>query len=95
VREALIRATGGNPLALTELARTGPSGRLADQLLPHAVVPLGRRLADAFECRANLLSEQQNLLALVIASEVGLSSTVVPAGRPKLCPDPHAGHLSR
>ncbi|RDI45245.1 helix-turn-helix transcriptional regulator [Nocardia mexicana] len=69
VRDALIEATTGNPLALIELSRTGASGQLALDLMLRGTVPLSLRLQEAFVRRVDLLPADSRLLALVVAAE--------------------------
>jgi DNA-binding CsgD family transcriptional regulator len=58
-RGRLIRETGGNPLALIELAASGPGG----------LAPGGSRVLDAFGARAERLPRPARLALLVVAAE--------------------------
>ncbi|WP_030471899.1 helix-turn-helix transcriptional regulator [Lentzea aerocolonigenes] len=69
VREALIESTGGNPLALAELVRTGAEGGLAHDLVMGGTVPLSSSLQSAFARRVDELSPDARLLTLVFAAE--------------------------
>jgi ATP/maltotriose-dependent transcriptional regulator MalT len=69
VREALIESTGGNPLALAELVRTGAAGALAHDLVMGGTVPLSSSLQRAFARRVDELAPDSRLLTLVFAAE--------------------------
>lgn len=79
VADRLYRATAGNPLALTELARDAP--RLALAAL-EAPIPVPSRVSDVFLRRARGLDgAAQRLLVLAAAGDIGDVATLEHAAR--------------
>lgn len=77
--ERLHRATGGNPLALLELA--SDAARLASE--PYGPIPISTTVADAYLRRFGKLPEAtRRLLVLAAASDGGEPALLARAGRP-------------
>lgn len=76
-RGTLIAATGGNPLALTELADERCSDDLASEIALSGRVPLGTRLQNLLSRRISWLPAEVQRALLVIASEVDCAYTAV------------------
>ena len=80
LRERVLRAADGNPLALVELPVA--IERLGDGVLPPADLPLTDRLEQAFATRSAELPERTRTLLLVAALDDGQElETVLDAGR--------------
>lgn len=80
VRDAVLRATGGNPLALTELAAAGPPERLSEDVTTGLAVPLGPRLWVAYTRHLDELPpETRMLLVAAAAEEAGRTEVVLGA----------------
>jgi DNA-binding CsgD family transcriptional regulator len=69
VREHLVRATGGNPLALLELPRLLSDDQLAGRELLRDPVPVGETMEAAFLERARTLPRHSQTLLLLAAAE--------------------------
>jgi len=69
VGERLIRATGGNPLALAELSRELSASQLSGLAPLPDPIPIGRRLEQAFLRRAASLPPDSRFLLLLVAAE--------------------------
>ncbi|TCO55937.1 helix-turn-helix transcriptional regulator [Actinocrispum wychmicini] len=82
VREQLITDTGGNPLALVELAgQLSVAQRRGTEPLPDHI-PLGKRLLRAYTERADQLPATTRLAVLVVAADdTGGLDTVLAAAR--------------
>ncbi|WP_245930314.1 helix-turn-helix transcriptional regulator [Allonocardiopsis opalescens] len=79
LREAVLAASGGNPLALIELAGLGGSGGLAELPLT-GTLPVGDRVRTAFARRARALPpDSRELLLVAAAEETGRTATVTGA----------------
>ena len=73
----IIAGTGGNPLALTEVARELSPGQLAGaEVLPEPL-PIGGSLEEAFGRRVGRLAPEARLLLAVAAAEPGASQPLV------------------
>lgn len=82
VRDAVLRATGGNPLALTELVAAGPPQQLSEDIITGLAVPLGPRLWAAFTRHLDELPPPTCLFLLVAAAEeAGRTEVVLAAGQ--------------
>ena len=80
-RAAAVTATGGNPLALVELARLDPVQRLVD-IAAAITIPLGGRLSAAYRAPIAALPAQTRAILLVAAAErKGWVGPVLAAGR--------------
>ncbi|TQJ05755.1 AAA ATPase-like protein [Amycolatopsis cihanbeyliensis] len=80
VGAALITATGGNPLALVELARVRSRRALVDEALVQGTVPVGARLRGWFTVQVDRLPRlSRNLLVVAAAEETGSLVTVLGA----------------
>nr|WP_042188279.1 AAA family ATPase [Kibdelosporangium sp. MJ126-NF4]CEL18059.1 putative transcriptional regulator [Kibdelosporangium sp. MJ126-NF4]CTQ90712.1 putative transcriptional regulator [Kibdelosporangium sp. MJ126-NF4] len=78
---AVIAATGGNPLALVELARARSRHAVIDEVLARGTVPLGDRLRTWYTGQLSRLSgECRDLLVVVAAEESGSPAAVLAAG---------------
>ena len=69
VRDHLVRATGGNPLALLELPRLLSEDQLAGREVLRDPVPIGQTVEAAFLERARTLSADSQKLLLVAAAD--------------------------
>ncbi|MFP3992509.1 AAA family ATPase, partial [Streptomyces sp. E11-3] len=76
-RRSVVAAVGGNPLALEELVRLGPSPEVAENLALTGTAPLGRRLRAVYAERTRKLPEPVRTLLLVAAADVGGRTDVV------------------
>lgn len=82
VRDAVLRTTGGNPLALIELTAAGPPEQLSEDVAAGLAVPMGQRLSVAFTRDLDELSAETRMLLLVAAAdEAGRTDVVLGAGR--------------
>lgn len=82
VRDAVLRATGGNPLALVELTAAGPPEQLGEDVTTGFAVPLGPRLWVAFTRHLDELPPATRMLLLVAAvEEAGRMDVVLDAGQ--------------
>jgi tetratricopeptide (TPR) repeat protein len=80
VRDHLVRATGGNPLALLELPRLLSEDQLAGREVLRDPVPIGQTVEAAFLGRARALSgDSQKLLLLAAADDSGDTRLVMRA----------------
>ena len=80
--DAVLAATGGNPLALLELAEHGDLGRVVADFALTGTVPVGSRVRKAFLRRVLALPEAARSLLLVAAAEdTGRLDTVLGAAR--------------
>jgi DNA-binding CsgD family transcriptional regulator len=80
VREHLVRATGGNPLALLELPRLLSEDQLAGRELLRDPVPIGETMEAAFLGRARTLpGDCQTLLLLAAAEDSGETRLILRA----------------
>lgn len=70
-RDALVAATGGNPLALIELARLDESERALPDLAMTGTLPVGARVRAAFLRQVEALSADGRAALLVAAAEEG------------------------
>jgi ATP/maltotriose-dependent transcriptional regulator MalT len=68
-RDALVEATGGNPLALTELARNGQREQLVVNALLTRTVPVDEALRDLFAGRVSSLPAASRQALVVAAAE--------------------------
>jgi DNA-binding CsgD family transcriptional regulator len=67
--ESVLRATGGNPLALVELAELGERDHLIEDLALTGTVPVSARVRRAFLRRVHALPADSRALLLVAAAE--------------------------
>jgi hypothetical protein len=75
---AVVAATGGNPLALAELARARPAQ--VDEALLQGTVPLGTQLREWFSARLDRLpAPSRDLLVIAATEETGSLATVLAA----------------
>ncbi|WP_246438218.1 ATP-binding protein [Lipingzhangella halophila] len=80
LRDTVLAATGGNPLALTELAAFGDPDRLLADLALTGTVPVGDRLRGAFLRRITALpADSRDVLLVAAAEETGSTEAVVGA----------------
>ncbi|WP_405152084.1 AAA family ATPase [Sphaerisporangium sp. NBC_01403] len=79
-RDALVAATGGNPLALIELARLDESDRAMPDLVMTGTLPVSARVRAAFLRQVDALSADGRAALLVAAAEeTGDAGTVLGA----------------
>ncbi|GAA3637800.1 LuxR family transcriptional regulator [Microbacterium awajiense] len=64
-----VQYTGGNPLALRELAAEWSADELTASALAHSPVPIGRRLDQIYSARLSELPEQTRAWLLLAATE--------------------------
>ena len=69
LRDRLLVETGGNPLALLELASTLSEGQLSGAEAVLAPLPVGARVERAFLARVHALPEETRTLLLVAAAD--------------------------
>jgi DNA-binding CsgD family transcriptional regulator len=82
VRDQVVTETGGNPLALLELARGLTSEELAGGFGPLRATPLSAAIEESFERRIDALpAESRRLLQLAAADPTGDASLVWRAAR--------------
>ena len=94
VAARIIAETGGNPLALVEVARELSPAQLAGaELLPEPL-PTGGSLEQAFSRRVSRLPPETRLLLAVAAAEPGASQAVVWRTAEQLGIDPEAAALA-
>ncbi|MCK2241716.1 MULTISPECIES: AAA family ATPase [unclassified Crossiella] len=84
VRAAVLGHTGGNPLALVELAALGSPGEVAGELALHGTVPVGARIRAAFQRRLHALPEPSRSALLLAAAEDSGHTAVVLGALPRL-----------
>lgn len=81
VHDTVLAVTGGNPLALTELAAFDDRERLLADITLTGSAPVGERLRAAFLRRINTLPEDgRDLLLVAAAEDTGNTDTVLGAG---------------
>jgi DNA-binding CsgD family transcriptional regulator len=68
-RDALVAATGGNPLALIELARLAEPDRAMPDLAMTGTLPVSARVRAAFLRQVDALSKDSRMALLVAAAE--------------------------
>ena len=86
----IAAGTGGNPLALVEVARELSPGQLAgSEVLPEPL-PIGRSLEKAFSRRVSRLPPETRLLLAVAAAEPGASQDQLWRAARELGIDPDA-----
>ena len=73
----IVQQTGGNPLALTELARQGDLNRLAFAAIAGSPLPIGRRLEAHYSARVGELSADARQWLLTAAAESTGDAAVV------------------
>lgn len=79
-RDSVLAVTGGNPLALTELAALDDRDRLPADIALTGNAPVGDRLRAAFRRRIGTLPhEVRELLVVAAAEETGSTKTVLGA----------------
>ena len=69
IRRYIVEATGGNPLALREVATALTPAQLGGRVAMPDPLPVGRRVGQAFLLRARGLSSDARTLLLVAAAE--------------------------
>ncbi|WHT22833.1 AAA family ATPase [Crossiella sp. CA-258035] len=84
VRAAVLGHTGGNPLALVELAALGGPGEVAEELALRGTLPVGARIRAAFQRRLDALPEQARAALLLAAAEDSGRTAVVLGALPRL-----------
>ncbi|HEX6342061.1 ATP-binding protein [Umezawaea sp.] len=90
--DAVLAATGGNPLALLELAEHGDLGQVVADFALTGTVPVGSRVRTAFLRRVSALPPSARSLLLVAAAEdTGRLDTVLGAARRLGVPDDALG----
>jgi len=86
----IVAGTGGNPLALTEVARELSRGQLAGaETLPEPL-PIGSSVEEAFGRRVSRLAAEARLLLAVAAAEPAASQALVWRAAEQLGIDPEA-----
>ena len=81
---ALVASTGGNPLALTELALEADPQRLTLTAMAQSPAPIGRRLEAHYTSRVQELSSDARMWLLVAAAESAGDAGVVRAASARL-----------
>ncbi|MEZ3160431.1 AAA family ATPase [Microbacterium sp. BWT-B31] len=84
VVSALTASTGGNPLALTELALESDPQRLTLAAIAQSPAPIGGRLEEHYTARVRRLSPDARTWLLVAAAESSGDASVVRAAAAKL-----------
>ncbi|MGN9845663.1 AAA family ATPase [Nonomuraea sp. H19] len=78
--ESVLRATGGNPLALAELADLAERDHLIEDLAMSGTVPVSARVRRAFLRQVHALpTDCRDLLLVAAAEEIGHADTVLGA----------------
>jgi DNA-binding CsgD family transcriptional regulator len=79
--DRIARATGGNPLALTDLGRELTAGQLTGSTPLSEPIPVGSRLAEHYTARIRSYPEATRAWLLLAAASAGHDAHLVAAGR--------------